>query len=336
MKNLILKKIYNGNFISYKESKILFEYLIKNQLKLEEISAILISMKIRGESPDEIAGAAKVFLKYTKKFPHPNYLFADIVGTGGDGKNSINISTASAFIAAGCGVKIAKHGNYSTSGICGSANVLSLFGINLNMDPKKSREALDKINICFLFAPYYYKIFKNISYIRNILKTRTIFNILGPIINPAKPPLSLIGVYNKNLLFPMAKTLKILGYKRAVIIYGSGMDEVVLHDKTEVVELKENNIISYSLFPKDFGLKSETINSFIVNSPIESFNILKKIFMGKIEKKYASLVAVNVAVLLKLFGNENLRDNTSKALEEIYSGNAYSRIMSLVEKSNLE
>lgn len=333
MYQIILENLYQGKKIDYEQSCYLFQCIIKQKLTTEQISAALISMKVRGECFQEIAGAATIMLNKIKYFPRPKYLFADIVGTGGDYKNSINISTASAIVAAGCGIKVAKHNNKSISSISGSSDILELFGVNLDMSAEKSRKLLDKLGICFLFAPKYNDFFnKDILKVRNLLKTRTLFNIVGPLLNPAKPKIALIGVYSKKLLYPIAQTLKMLNYKRAAVIHSGGMDEVTLHDITQVVELKYNKIKSYSLSAEDFGLKHQSELLLKTKSIKENYEIISKLLQGKGDFIHESVIAANVALLLKLFGNENLRKNTCLALDEIRSGKPYIRMMSIVEQ----
>lgn len=195
----ILEKLYRAETLSQQESHQLFSAVVRGEVKPEQLAAALVSMKVRGEQPQEIAGAATALLENAAPFPRPDYLFADIVGTGGDGSNSINISTASAFVAAACGLKVAKHGNRSVSSKSGSSDLLAAFGINLDMNADKSRAALDELGVCFLFAPKYHTGFRHAMPVRQQLKTRTLFNVLGPLINPAHPPLALIGVYSPEL-----------------------------------------------------------------------------------------------------------------------------------------
>ncbi len=209
--NRFWKKLYQAQTLSQQESHQLFSAVVRGELKPEQLAAALVSMKIRGEHPNEIAGAATALLENAAPFPRPDYLFADIVGTGGDGSNSINISTASAFVAAACGLKVAKHGNRSVSSKSGSSDLLAAFGINLDMNADKSRQALDELGVCFLFAPKYHTGFRHAMPVRQQLKTRTLFNVLGPLINPAHPPLALIGVYSPELVLPIAETLRVLG-----------------------------------------------------------------------------------------------------------------------------
>lgn len=219
-KQAILEKLFGAQAISRAESQALFSAIVHGELEPAQLAAALISMKVRGEHPEEIAGAAAALLADAQPFPRPDYLFADIVGTGGDGTNSINISTASAFVAASCGVKVAKHGNRSVSSRSGSSDLLSAFGIKLDMAPEQSRQALDDLGVCFLFAPQYHTGFRHAMPMRQLLKTRTLFNVLGPLINPARPPLALIGVYSPHLVTPIAETLRVLGYQRAAVVHG--------------------------------------------------------------------------------------------------------------------
>jgi anthranilate phosphoribosyltransferase len=265
-------------------------------------------------------------------FPRPDYAFADIVGTGGDGTNSINISTASAFVAAACGVKVAKHGNRSVSSRSGSSDLLAAFGIRLDLPAEESRKALDELGVCFLFAPQYHTGFRHAMPVRQQLKTRTVFNVLGPLINPARPPLALIGVYSPELVLPIAQTLRVLGYQRAAVVHGGGMDEVAIHTTTHVAELNDGEIESYQLTPKSFGLDSYPLGSLLGGSPEENRDILARLLQGKGEPAHAAAVAANVALLLKLFGQEDLRQNAQQALEMIHSGQAYQRVTALAAR----
>ncbi len=328
----ILDKLYRAERISRQESEQLFGAIIQGRLEPVQLAAALISMKIRGEHPDEIAGAASALLADAVAFPRPDYPFADIVGTGGDGSNSINISTASAFVAAACGARVAKHGNRSVSSRSGSSDLLAAFGIRLDMPPEQSRQALDELGVCFLFAPQYHTGFRHAMPVRQQLKTRTLFNVLGPLINPARPPLALIGVYSPELVLPIAQTLRVLGYERAAVVHGGGMDEVALHAPTQVAELNHGDITSYQLVPADFGLESQPVEALLGGSPEENRDILARLLQGKGEPAHESAVAANVALLLKLFGQEDLRDNTQRALAVIRGGSAYERVTALAAR----
>ncbi|TCL02451.1 anthranilate phosphoribosyltransferase [Sodalis ligni] len=328
----IFDKLFRAERISRDESQRLFSAIIQGQLEPAQLAAALISMKIRGEHPDEIAGAAGALLADAMAFPRPDYPFADIVGTGGDGSNSINISTASAFVAAACGARVAKHGNRSVSSRSGSSDLLAAFGIRLDMPAEQSRQALDELGVCFLYAPQYHTGFRYAMPVRQQLKTRTLFNVLGPLINPARPPLALIGVYSPELVLPIAETLRVLGYERAAVVHGGGMDEVALHAPTQVAELNHGEISRYELMPEDFGLQSQPVEALLGGSPEENRDILARLLQGKGEPAHEAAVAANVALLLKLFGREDLRENTRQALTAIRSGGAYELVTALAAR----
>ncbi|MGM7883673.1 anthranilate phosphoribosyltransferase [Yersinia enterocolitica] len=331
-KELLLEKLFRAESMTQAESQLLFAAIVRGELEASQLAAALISMKVRGETPAEIAGAAQALLADAQPFPRPDYLFADIVGTGGDGTNSINISTASAFVAASCGVKVAKHGNRSVSSRSGSSDLLAAFGIRLDMSAEQSRLALDELGVCFLFAPQYHAGFRHAMPVRQQLKTRTLFNVLGPLINPARPPLALIGVYSPELVLPIAKTLKVLGYQRAAVVHGGGMDEVAIHAPTQVAELNNGSIESYELAPEDFGLNRFELGSLQGGAPEENRDILARLLQGKGEAAHAAAVAANVALLLKLHGQENLRHNAQQALEMIHSGQPFERVTALAAR----
>ena len=331
-KELLLEKLFQAKSLTQAESQILFSSIVRGELEASQLAAALISMKVRGETPAEIAGAAQALLADAQPFPRPDYLFADIVGTGGDGTNSINISTASAFVAASCGVKVAKHGNRSVSSRSGSSDLLAAFGIRLDMSAEQSRLALDELGVCFLFAPQYHTGFRHAMPVRQQLKTRTLFNVLGPLINPARPPLALIGVYSPELVLPIEQTLQVLGYQRAAVVHGGGMDEVAIHAPTQVAELNNGSIESYELAPEDFGLNRYPLGALQGGAPEENRDILARLLQGKGEPAHAAAVAANVALLLKLHGQENLRHNAQQALEMIHSGQAFDRVTALAAR----
>ncbi|QCI15955.1 anthranilate phosphoribosyltransferase [Buchnera aphidicola] len=322
----ILKKIYDSKYLNQKESYELFKFISSGRITEIELASVLIAMKIRGESENEIIGAIYAFLDDMKSFLKPNYIFSDIVGTGGDAKNTINISTISAFVAASCGFKIIKHCNKGVSSTLGSSDLLRKFDINLYASSKTSLQTLNELNICFLFAPKYHNGFQYSDNVRKILKTKTIFNILGPFLNPARPPLTLIGVYDKKLISPAITILKKLKYKRGIVLHGNNTDEVTLNGITYVSELLNKKIISYELQPKDFGLKMHTEKLSLNNSSEENYNLIYQIIKGNGKKIHEELIAVNTALLLKVFGEENLKENTELALDKIRSGDIYKYI----------
>lgn len=335
MKN-IFNKLYKEKFLSQKESYQLFKFITSGRINNKELQSILIHMNKRGESKEEIIGAINALSEQIKYFPKPKYIYSDIVGTGGDMKNTINISTASAFVAATCGFKIIKHCNQGISGNFGSSDLLKKLDINLHISPEKSRQILDKLNICFLFAPDYHCGFKHTNNIRKKLKRKTIFNLLGPFLNPSFPPLTVIGVYKKEFINTAIEILKQLKYHRAIVLHGNETDEVTLNGITYVCELVNKKTFSYELKSQDFGL-SEHPKVFPTNNIAEEkYSIVQKIMQGNGNRLYEELIAVNVAILLKVFGREDLQKNTALALKTIRSGDVYRHIINISNMSKEE
>ena len=328
----IANKLYDQQALSQEESQTLFDAIIKGEVEPVLLSAVLTALKIKGETPAEIAGAAKALLANANPFPSPEYDFADIVGTGGDGANTINISTTAAFVAAACGVKVAKHGNRGVSSKSGSSDLLDKFGINLAMKPETAREALDDLGVCFLFAPEYHGGVRHAMPVRQTLKTRTIFNVLGPLINPARPNIELMGVYDASLVRPIAETMAAMGMKRAAVVHGSGLDEVAIHGETTVAEIVNGEITEYTLTPADFGLESHPLEAIKGGEPEENRAIITNILTGKGTDAQMGAVAVNVALLLRLFGQEDLKANAEKAINVMKSGKAFELVGQLAAR----
>ena len=257
--NQLLEQLYSGHSLSTSESTALFNAVIQGELSNEQIAAMLIALKVREANTEEITGAVAASLQNAKVFPRPDYPFADIVGTGGDGQNTINISTASAIVAASMGAKVAKHGNRSVSSKSGASDVLTALGVNVNVTPEQARQALDEIGVCFLFAQQYHSGFRHVAPVRTALKTHTIFNILGPLINPARPTYHLLGVYAPELVKTYAETAVALEHQHSFVVHGSGLDEVALHGETQVAEIKNGKIEYFTLTPEDFGLKTQSL-----------------------------------------------------------------------------
>lgn len=327
--NQLLEQLYSGHSLSTSESTALFNAVIQGELSNEQIAAMLIALKVRGANTEEITGAVAASLQNAKAFPHPNYPFADIVGTGGDGQNTINISTASAIVAASMGAKVAKHGNRSVSSKSGASDVLTALGVNVNVTPEQARQALDEIGVCFLFAQQYHSGFRHVAPIRAALKTRTIFNILGPLINPARPTYHLLGVYAPELVKTYAETAVALGHKYSFVVHGSGLDEVALHGETQVAEIKNGKIEYFTLTPEDFGLKAQSLESLRGGEPQENAQMLTALLQGKGKAEHANAVAANTALLLKLFGHDDLKQNVQNVLAHLASGKAFETLQKL-------
>lgn len=328
----IINKLYEQQALTQSESQELFDHIIRGEMDPVLMSAVLTALKIKGETPDEIAGAAKALLANANPFPRPDYDFADIVGTGGDGSNTINISTTAAFVAAACGVKVAKHGNRGVSSKSGSSDLLDSFGIDLAMSADNTRKALDDLGVAFLFAPQYHGGVRHAMPVRQTMKTRTIFNILGPLINPARPNIELMGVYSSDLVRPIAETMLQMGLKRAAVVHGSGLDEVAVHGETRIAEIKDGKIVEYTLTPQDFGLETYPLDAIQGGEPEQNRAIISDILTGKGTPAQIAAVAVNVSLLLRLFGREDLQANATHAIEVMNSGKAFELVQQLAQR----
>ena len=327
--NQLLEQLYSGHSLSTSESAALFNAVIQGELSNEQIAAMLIALKVRGANTEEITGAVAASLQNAKAFPRPNYAFADIVGTGGDGQNTINISTASAIVAASMGAKVAKHGNRSVSSKSGASDVLTALGVNVNVTPEQARQALDEIGVCFLFAQQYHSGFRHVAPVRAALKTRTIFNILGPLINPARPTYHLLGVYAPELVKTYAETAVALEHQHSFVVHGSGLDEIALHGETQVAEIKNSKIEYFTLTPEDFGLKAQSLESLRGGEPQENAQMLTALLQGKGKAEHANAVAANTALLLKLFGHDDLKQNVQNVLAHLASGKSFETLQKL-------
>ncbi|API87715.1 anthranilate phosphoribosyltransferase [Francisella uliginis] len=326
----IVDKLYDSKDLTYQESYQLFDFFIKGEIELALQTSILTALKLKKETPLEIAAAAKALVDNTRGFPEIKEDLVDVVGTGGDGYNTINISTTSAIVAATAGYKVAKHGSRSVSSKSGSFDLLESFGVNIELSPEKTKESIQINNLGFLFAPFYNSGFKYVKQARSVLKTRTIFNILGPLINPAKPNKIVIGVYSKDLILPMAKTLINLGIQRALVVHGSGLDEVAIHGDTNVAEIKDKQIEEYIVSTQDFGIDKFTIKDIEGGLPEYNKNIIKQILLGKGKDAHNAAVAINVAMLMKLYDKNDIKQNTQYVLELIKSGKCFKTLEDVI------
>ncbi|HIP76523.1 MAG TPA: anthranilate phosphoribosyltransferase [Psychromonas hadalis] len=317
----ILEQLYQGDSLSSQQSQAFFEEVIKGDIDPIVLSSVLTALKIKGETPTEITGAANALLAQAKSFPRPGYPFTDIVGTGGDNIGTFNISTASAIVAAACGLKVCKHGSRSVSSKSGASDVLAAFGINLTMSPETARHCLDELNLCFIFAPEYHAGMRFAAPVRAALKTRTIFNILGPLVNPVRPDTELMGIYDPSLLVPLAKVHQQLGLKRAMVVYGSGLDEIALHGETNVAELIDGEIKEYTITPADFGLETYPVESILGGDAQENKIIIEKVLQGKGTPAQQAVVALNTSALLVVNGLvDDFKAGSTMAMKVMKSG----------------
>lgn len=330
-----LARLYEGEEIGTAGAETLFTALVEGRLDDPSIAAMLIALRLRGETPDELIGAARALRAADEDFPRPHYLFADSCGTGGDGSGSINVSTAAAFVAAAAGLPVAKHGNRSITSRCGSADVLERLGAKLEVSAAISRRALDETGICFLFAPRYHPGLRHAGPVRRALKVRTMMNVLGPCLNPAEPQVQLLGVADPKLLEPVARTLAGLGVERALVVHGGGLDEIALHAETEAVRLLDGGIERLRLSPEQAGLQRRPIAGLAGGGPEENAERLKSLLMGYGDDTETETVALNAGALLMTAGlAADLREGTERAMDAVRSSEAYRRLTLFVEATH--
>ncbi len=299
--NLILNKIYNKENLSITESTFIFDRIMSGELDDINITAILVGLKLKGETKEEIIGAAKVMRDKSLKISSPEKTI-DTCGTGGDMKNTLNISTSAAIVAASAGIKIAKHGNRSVSSKCGSADMLERMGFKITSDVEELEKSLNSRNFCFLFAQNHHIAMKNVINVRKNLATRTIFNLLGPLTNPANAKRQLLGVYSKELVSIHCNCLKELGSERALVVHGlDGLDEISLSSKTYINELKNNKIIEYIFDPRDYGYDYIKIEEIKGGSPDFNSHSFYDMVNGN-NKPYQNIVAINAGAAIYLSG----------------------------------
>jgi anthranilate phosphoribosyltransferase len=329
-----LPKLLAGEDLSIDESQHLFERLVLGRLEPAEIAGMLIALRMKGETAEEMIGAAHALSAAAEPFERPDYLFADCCGTGGDGSGLINVSTATAFVAAAAGLPIAKHGNRSVSSRCGSADVLEALGAKIDTSPAISRQLLDQTGFCFLFAPAYHPGMKHAALVRRQLSVRTIMNLLGPCINPAHPPVQLLGVADPRMLRRIAQTLQAMGVSQALVVHGSGLDEVALHGETLAIRITDGEISNCVISPEDAGLERAPVSVVTGGDPEENAQRLRALLSGKGAQAETDITVLNSAALLQTAGKfATLREAASVAREALLSGEAAKVLDRYIEAS---
>lgn len=332
-----IARVLDGTSLPATESHDLFGAIVRGELTEIDITALLVGLKLKGETAEEIAGAARALRTSAVGFPAPDYLFADIVGTGGDGSGSINISTAAAFVAAEAGLPIAKHGNRSVSSRCGSADILERFGVRLDMPPAVARRCLDQVGVTFLFAPHYHLGVRHAMPVRKQLATRTVFNLIGPLVNPACPPLMLVGVYDAALCTTVAETLRLLGCARALVVNGLGLDEIAVHGDTEAAQLADGAVTTRRFTPADFGVSRLPLSALAGGDVEENAGLFERLLRGQGRDAHQAAVAVNAAALLHLAGVEpSLAAGYRRARDILAGDGAWHCLQALAQLSQSE
>lgn len=333
-------KIVQKEDLSYEESYAVMNEIMSGQTTPTQNAAFLAALSTkstRAETIDEISGCAAAMRDHAIKFDATGLETLEIVGTGGDGAHSINISSTAAIVIAAAGVPVTKHGNVAASSKSGAANVLEALGINVKLEPAKMEQVLQKTGICFLHAQVYHTSMKYVGAIRKELGFRTVFNILGPLTNPAHPTMQVLGVYDEYLLQPMAQVLSSLGVKRGMVVYGQDkLDEVSISAPTSVCEFKDGWYKTYTIQPEDFGLTRGTKQDIEGGEPEYNAQISRAILSGELTGPKRDVVLLNAACGLYVAGKaECIQDGIALAAELIDTGKALEKLEEFVAASNV-
>lgn len=313
------------------------ETMMEGEATPSQISAFLAALRMKGESVPEITGAAKVLLDKATRISSGHEVVVDLCGTGGDSQGTFNVSTVAALVVAGAGVPVAKHGNRSVSSYVGSADVLEALGVDITPSPEIAERCLRDVGIVFLFAPLYHPAMKNVSIPRKEIGIRTIFNIIGPIVNPAGVKHQVIGVYSEVLLDPMIKVLRNLGHKGAMIVHGSdSMDEITVTGKTVIAELKDGMVKKYQFDPSEIGIKKRSIAELRGGKTAEeNAALLVSILKGEEREAKRDIVLLNAAAAIYVSGTSpDFEDALARAAESIDSGKAYAKLEELIKATH--
>ena len=334
IKEAIIKLTNNEN-LSYEEAKAVMNEIMSGEASDVQKSAYLTALTMKGETIDEITGSAEEMRNHAVQLSHEGDVL-EIVGTGGDKSDSFNISTTSSLVIASAGVPVAKHGNRAASSKSGAADVLESLGVNITISPRKSAELLQNIGICFLFAQSYHTAMKYVGPIRKELGIRTIFNILGPLANPASANLQVMGVYDESLVEPLAKVLSNLGVKRALVVYGQDrLDEISASAETSVCEVKDGTFKSYTISPEQFGLTRCKKEELTGGTPDENAAITKAVLAGE-QGARRTAVVLNAGAGLYVAGKaDSIEAGVRLAEELIDSGKAEKKLEEFVKYSNM-
>lgn len=330
-------KVVEGNSLSQEEAVEAMDIIMSDKATNAQIAELLTALRMKGETVDEITGFAKG-MRAKATNVHNAKDAIDIVGTGGDLASSFNISTTSAFVISAAGVKVAKHGNRSVSSKSGAADVLEKLGVKIQTTPEQSSSSINNIGIAFLFAQSYHGSMKYVGSARREMGIRTIFNILGPLANPAETDYIVLGVYDKSLLHVMSKVLIELGIKRAMVVYGNDkLDEISISDSTLVAEVRNGNVTEYEISPEQFGLPRGKKEEIVGGTPEENAEITRGILDGTIRDTKRNIVLMNAGCALYTIGKtDSIADGIALASEIIDSGKALEKLNQLVDFTNAE
>lgn len=332
----LLGRLMRSESLTRDESSQLLNVLLDDATSEAQIAAILIALKRKGETVEELAGLAEGMRARAVKIASQHLRFIDTAGTGSSSVKTFNVSTAAAFVIAGAGLPVAKHGNRAASSKCGSADVLAALGVNVSVDVSVSESSLNDFGICFMFAPLYHSATARVAGVRRELGVHTTFNLLGPLTNPAGAPRQIIGVWDRSLAEPLAKTLALLGTERAWVVHGTdGLDEITLADSTLVAEAENGDVRTFEITPEDFGLERHGLDNLRGRDAEGNAEIIRDVLLGRRKDEARSLIVINAAAALHVGGAAgNLREGVRLAEESIDNGLAAEKLERLVGLTN--
>ena len=330
-----IKNLVENKDLTYDEAYNCMDEIFSGEVSQMEMAAYLTALRMKGETVEEITASANGMRSHAMQLEHDGIEVLEIVGTGGDCADSFNISTVSAIVAAAAGIPVAKHGNRSVSSKCGAADVLEALGVNITISPQKCSEVLKKNNICFMFAQVYHQAMKHVAPVRKSLGIRTIFNILGPLTNPAAANMQLLGVYDEALVEPMAKVLAGLGVKRAMVVYGQDcLDEISMSAPTTVCELCDGEFSTYVIEPEQFGFEKCTKEELVGGNPKENAEIAKSILNGEKGARRNAVVLNAAACIYIAKQAASMQEAVKMAEDTIDSGKAMETLKRFIALTN--
>ncbi len=330
-----IHEVINGKDLSYEMAQGAMKEIMSGEASQILMATYLTALRMKGETITEITASAQAMRDLGVHLT-PDYDVLEIVGTGGDEVGTFNISTTSAFVIAAAGIPVAKHGNRSVSSKSGAADVLESLGADISIDDKKNKEVLDKVKMSFLFAQYYHSSMKNVGPVRKEMGERTIFNILGPLTNPANASIQLLGVYNNDLVEKLAEVLKNLGVKRGMAVCGNdGLDEITLTGPTHCCEIRDGGLTSFDITPEQFGFETCDLEELIGGTPQENAQITRDILSGKETGAKRNVILMNAGIAIYL-GKEGItmEEGVALAKEMIDSGKALEKLEEFVKETN--
>lgn len=333
-----LASLMRGENLSRSEASAFLESLLDGAATDGQIAAALVALALKGETVDEMTGIAEAMRSRAVKLECRHERFLDTAGTGASCAKTFNVSTAAAFVIAGAGLSVAKHGNRAVTSRSGSSDVLTALGVGVGSRPVVSEKCLNDIGVCFMFAPLYHGTTARVAAIRRELGVRTVFNLLGPLTNPAGAPYQLVGVCKAELVEPIAQTLSALGTKRAWVVYGlDGLDEVTLAEKTLVAEAQHGAVKTFEVSPEDFGLRTSSLEDLAVDGAEASARIIREVLSEKRDDAARDLVVANAAAGLFIGGAaRDLREAAELAAASIATGAAAAKLAELVKATATE